>query len=41
MTVVSKYDLTELKRVVKDADPNAFVNIQSTMNLWGKFENVE
>lgn len=41
MTVVSKYDLTELKRVVKDSDPNAFVNIQSTMNLWGKFENVE
>ncbi|WP_253733751.1 YitT family protein [Latilactobacillus curvatus] len=41
MTVVSKYDLTELKRVVKDADPNAFVNIQPTMNLWGKFENVE
>lgn len=41
MTVVSKYDLTALKRVVMDADPNAFVNIQSTMNLWGKFENVE
>ncbi|KRM24569.1 hypothetical protein FC90_GL000275 [Latilactobacillus graminis DSM 20719] len=40
MTVVSKYDLTELKRAVKDADPDAFVNIQSTMNLWGKFENV-
>lgn len=41
MTVVSKYDLTALRQVVQAADPNAFVNIQSTMNLWGKFENNE
>ena len=41
MTVVSKYDLTALKLVVQDADPNAFVNIQSTMNLWGRFESNE
>lgn len=41
MTVVSKYDLTALKLVVQDADPNAFVNIQSTMNLWGHFESNE
>ena len=41
MTVVSKYDLTALKLVVQDADSNAFVNIQSTMNLWGRFESNE
>lgn len=39
MTVVSKYDLTALRQVVQSADPEAFVNIQSTMNLWGKFES--
>lgn len=39
MTIVSKYDLTELKRLIKSVDENAFVNIQPTDNLWGKFEN--
>ncbi|WP_099222154.1 YitT family protein [Listeria costaricensis] len=40
LTVVSAFELYELGKVVRKADPNAFVNIQRTNKILGKFAGV-
>ncbi|MCQ4087016.1 YitT family protein [Saccharibacillus sp. JS10] len=37
MTVTTRYELAELKRIIKEADPNAFVNIVETVGVMGSF----
>lgn len=37
MTVTTRYELSELKRVIIDADPKAFVNIVETVGILGNF----
>ncbi|CAM3416682.1 YitT family protein [Saccharibacillus brassicae] len=37
MTVTTMYELAELKRVIKEADPRAFVNIVETVGVMGSF----
>jgi uncharacterized membrane-anchored protein YitT (DUF2179 family) len=41
MTVTTKYELTELKRIVTGVDPSAFVNIVETVGIWGKFNRLD
>ncbi|MGX7059957.1 YitT family protein [Vagococcus humatus] len=38
-TVISKYDLNELERIIHLTDPEAFVNIQPTSSLLGRFQS--
>ncbi|MCG7406040.1 YitT family protein [Paenibacillus sp. ACRRX] len=37
MTVTTRYELQDLKRVIKEADPKAFVNIVETVGIMGNF----
>ncbi|GIP27664.1 membrane protein [Paenibacillus sp. J23TS9] len=37
MTVTTRYDLQELKRIIKQTDPKAFVNIVETVGVMGSF----
>ncbi|KAA8999823.1 YitT family protein [Paenibacillus spiritus] len=37
MTVTTRYELAELKRIIKDSDPQAFVNIVETVGVMGSF----
>lgn len=37
MTVTTQYELAELKRIIKQSDPNAFVNIVETVGIMGSF----
>lgn len=37
MTVTTKYELDELKQIIKDTDPKAFVNIVETVGIMGSF----
>ncbi|MEW9106573.1 YitT family protein, partial [Paenibacillus sp.] len=37
MTVTTRYELTELKRVIRENDPKAFVNIVETVGVIGNF----
>ncbi|AIQ63535.1 hypothetical protein PSTEL_11035 [Paenibacillus stellifer] len=37
MTVTTRYELAELKRIVKKSDPQAFVNIVETVGVMGSF----
>lgn len=37
MTVTTRYELVELKRIVKQSDPQAFVNIVETVGVMGSF----
>ncbi|NMM55062.1 YitT family protein [Paenibacillus aquistagni] len=37
MTVTTRYELSDLKRVIKEADPKAFVNIVETVGVIGNF----
>ncbi|HEY2494097.1 MAG TPA: YitT family protein [Paenibacillus sp.] len=37
MTVTTRYDLAELKRIIKNTDPHAFVNIVETVAVMGAF----
>ena len=37
MTVTTRYELTELKRVIRENDPKAFVNIVETAGVIGNF----
>ncbi|MDZ7544030.1 DUF2179 domain-containing protein, partial [Clostridium perfringens] len=37
MTVTTRYELQELKRVIIEADPKAFVNIVETVGVLGNF----
>lgn len=41
MTVTTKYELGELKRLVTGVDSSAFVNIVETVGIWGKFNRLE
>ncbi|MDO7906015.1 YitT family protein [Paenibacillus sp. JX-17] len=37
MTVTTRYELAELKRIIKQTDPGAFVNIVETVGVMGSF----
>lgn len=37
MTVTTRYELTELKEIIKKTDPSAFVNIVETVDVMGSF----
>ncbi|MGE8205809.1 YitT family protein [Heyndrickxia sp. NPDC080065] len=37
MTVITRYQLTEVKSLIKEIDPNAFVNITETTEVMGSF----
>ncbi|BFH64234.1 YitT family protein [Paenibacillus azoreducens] len=37
MTVTTRYELQELKRIIKQTDPKAFVNIVETVGIMGSF----
>ncbi|AOZ93976.1 YitT family protein [Paenibacillus crassostreae] len=37
MTVTTRYELAELRSIIKKADPNAFVNIVETVGVMGSF----
>ncbi|WP_369698842.1 YitT family protein [Paenibacillus pedocola] len=37
MTVTTRYELAELKRIIKTSDPQAFVNIVETVGVMGSF----
>jgi len=41
MTVTTRYELAELKRIVLGTDPGAFVNIVETTSIWGKFTRLD
>lgn len=37
MTVTTRYELAELRRIVRETDPKAFVNVVETAAVWGEF----
>ncbi|AJE50154.1 YitT family protein [Paenibacillus polymyxa] len=37
MTVTTRYELVELKRIIREVDPSAFVNIVETVGVMGSF----
>ncbi|SET00567.1 YitT family protein [Paenibacillus sp. NFR01] len=37
MTVTTRYELAELKRIIRNSDPQAFVNIVETVGVMGSF----
>jgi uncharacterized membrane-anchored protein YitT (DUF2179 family) len=37
MTVATRYELAELRKAVREADPKAFVNIVQTVDVIGEF----
>lgn len=37
MTVTTRYELAELRKIIKEADPTAFVNIVETVGVLGQF----
>ncbi|WP_438448591.1 YitT family protein [Gorillibacterium sp. sgz5001074] len=37
MTVTTRYELAELTKIIRDTDPNAFVNIVETVGVLGQF----
>ncbi|MEH7375329.1 YitT family protein [Neobacillus drentensis] len=37
MVVITRYELFDLERILKDVDPNAFTNIIQTTNIYGFF----
>jgi uncharacterized membrane-anchored protein YitT (DUF2179 family) len=41
MTVTTRYELVELKKIVKDIDPKAFVNIVETIGILGEFRRLK
>ncbi|WP_128894754.1 YitT family protein [Longirhabdus pacifica] len=41
MTVTTRYELAELKKMIKDADPDAFVNIVETVGIMGQFQHLD
>lgn len=36
-SVITKYELTDTKKLIKEVDPNAFVNITQTVEIMGNF----
>ena len=41
MTVTTRYELVELKRIIKQIDPKAFVNIVETVGVVGEFRKLK
>ncbi len=41
MTVTTKYELIELKKIIKHIDPHAFVNIVETVGVLGEFRKLK
>ncbi|GAE44955.1 membrane protein [Mesobacillus boroniphilus JCM 21738] len=37
ITVISRYELTEVKTLIEEIDPEAFVNITETLEVMGLF----
>ncbi|MDF2718082.1 MAG: hypothetical protein K0R28_5007 [Paenibacillus sp.] len=40
MTVTTRYELAELRKIVKETDPRAFVNIVETVEVMGEFRKL-
>jgi uncharacterized membrane-anchored protein YitT (DUF2179 family) len=40
MTVTTRYELNEVKEIIKEVDPEAFVNISQTMEVMGQFRKL-
>ena len=41
MTVTTRYELVELKKIIKEIDPKAFVNIVETVGVLGEFRRLK
>jgi uncharacterized membrane-anchored protein YitT (DUF2179 family) len=41
MTVTTRYELVDLKKIIKDIDPKAFVNIVETVGVLGEFRKLK
>lgn len=41
MTVATRYELTELRKIIRDTDPKAFVNIVETVGVIGEFRRLK
>lgn len=41
MTVTTRYEFAELRRVIREIDPNVFVNVVETVDVIGKFRRLE
>ncbi|MFC0213790.1 YitT family protein [Paenibacillus chartarius] len=41
MTVVTRYELAELKKIIRAVDSKAFVNIVETVSVWGEFRRAK
>ncbi|WP_338026374.1 DUF2179 domain-containing protein [Cohnella algarum] len=37
MTVTTRYELADLRKLVKETDPQAFVNVVQTVDVIGEF----
>lgn len=37
MIVITRYEMYDLERILKEADPNAFTNIVQTAGIFGFF----
>lgn len=41
MTVTTRYELAELRKIIKESDPKAFVNIVETVEVIGEFRKLQ
>ncbi|OGX68468.1 MAG: hypothetical protein A2189_04775 [Paenibacillus sp. RIFOXYA1_FULL_44_5] len=41
MTVTTRYELAELRRIIREVDPKAFVNIVETVEVMGEFRRIK
>lgn len=41
MTVTTRYELAELKKIIRETDPKAFVNMVETMEVMGEFRRIK
>lgn len=41
MTVATRYELTELRRIIRETDPKSFVNIVETVGVIGEFRRLK
>ena len=41
VTVISKYEISQLKKIVKEIDPKAFIIFNDGMDVTGNFENIQ
>ena len=41
MIVITRYELYELERVIKQVDPGAFTNVLQTVGVFGLFRKIK